>query len=407
MKAQVQAATVRLVPIDREYLEKLLLRLLEIPSPTGYTDNIVHAVVEELEQLGLSCELTRRGAVRATLRGRQRHGKRAIVAHLDTTGAMVTRLKENGRVSLAPIGHWSARFAEGARCTVFTDQGTRRGTILPLKASGHTYGDEIDTQGVGWDHVELRIDEPCKSLDDLLALPVAVGDYVAVDSRPEVTPSGYVVARHLDDKAGVALLLSLVKALGDAGIEPAVDTNVLLTISEEVGSGASAVLHGDVASMVAIDNATPAPNQGSIERGVTIAMMDSSGPFDYHLTRLLLQLCRDLGIPHARDVFRHYRCDVAAAVEAGNDIRTALVCFGVDASHGHERTHLDSLVATAELLASYVQAPPSIARDRYEIAPIRDFPTQPDEEAPPVPVISDLPDATDAPSPPDTTPSPG
>jgi peptidase M42 family hydrolase len=297
---------------------------------------------------------------------------------------MVTRLQDNGRVALAPIGHWSSRFAEGARCTVFTDEGARRGTILPLKASGHTYGDEIDTQGVGWEHVELRIDEPSLSLDDLVALPIAVGDYVALDPSPEITPSGYVSARHLDDKAGVALLLSSVKAMRDAGLVPAVDTYVLLTISEEVGSGASAVLHGDVASMVAIDNATPAPGQSSTERGVTIAMMDSSGPFDYHLTRLLLQLSREFGLPHARDVFKHYRCDAAAAVEAGNDIRTALVCFGVDASHGYERTHIDSLVATAQLLAVYAQTPPLIARDRYEIAPIRDFPTQPVEEAPPV-----------------------
>jgi len=390
----------RLLAIDTEYLQTQLLRLLEIPSPTGYTDNIVHAVVEELEGLGLSCELTRRGAVRAVLPGRQRQGKRAIVAHVDTTGAMVTRLQENGRVALAPIGHWSSRFAEGARCSVFTDQGTRRGTILPLKASGHTYGDEIDTQGVSWDQVELRIDEPCRSLEDLRALPIDVGDYVAIDPNPEITPSGYVVARHLDDKAGVALLLATVKALRDANVVPAVDTYVLLTISEEVGSGASAVLHGDVASMVAIDNATPAPGQGSTERGVTIAMMDSSGPFDYHLTRLLLQLSREFGLPHARDVFKHYRCDVAAAVEAGNDIRTALVCFGVDASHGHERTHLDSLVATAQLLAVYAQSPPLISRDRYEIAPIRDFPTQPDEEAPPVePHPESL--ATDRPAEPD------
>ena len=384
MSPRSEPEATRLLAIDADYLQKQLLKLLEIPSPSGYTDNIVHAVVEELEQLGLSCELTRRGAVRAVLPGRLSQGKRAIVAHVDTTGAMVTRLQENGRVSLTPIGHWSARFAEGARCTVFTDEGTRRGTILPLKASGHTYGDEVDTQGVGWEQVELRIDEPCRSLDHLLALPIAVGDYVAIDPQPEITPSGYVVARHLDDKAGVALLLATVKALRDEGVVPAVDTYVLLTISEEVGSGASAVLHGDVASMVAIDNATPAPGQSSTERGVTIAMMDTSGPFDFHLTRLLLRLCREFGLPHARDVFKHYRCDVAAAVEAGNDIRTALVCFGVDASHGHERTHLDSLVATAQLLALYAQAPPLISRDRYEIAPIRDFPTQPDAEAPPV-----------------------
>ena len=36
-------------------------------------------------------------------------------------------------------------------------------------------------------------------------------------------------------------------------------------------------------------------------------------------------------------------------------MRTALVGFGVDSSHGHERTHLDGIRHVAELLAVYLQ----------------------------------------------------
>src|SRR3546814_2447682 len=100
--------------------------------------------------------LTRRGAIRAELPGRRKSPDRAVVAHLDTLGATVKGLKPNGRLALVPIGHWSSRFAEGARVTVFTDKGYYRGTILPLKASGHTYNTEIDTQPTYWDHVEDR-----------------------------------------------------------------------------------------------------------------------------------------------------------------------------------------------------------------------------------------------------------
>jgi putative aminopeptidase FrvX len=159
----------------------------------------------------------------------------------------------------------------------------------------------------------------------------------------------------------------------------------LFTISEEVGSGASAVLHGDVAEMVAIDNATPAPGQNSQELGVTVAMADSTGPFDYHLTHMLLGLCRDHDIAHQRDVFRHYRCDAASAIEAGNDIRTALLCFGVDGSHGYERTHESSLVALTELLVLYMQSAPAVRRDHMEMGPMKGFPKQPLESATPVP----------------------
>jgi hypothetical protein len=51
-----------------------------------------------------------------------------------------------------------------------------------------------------------------------------------------------------------------------------------------------------------------------------------------------------------------YRSDVAAAVEAGAHARVALLGFGVDATHGHERTHLDSLVGLAQLLGLYLQS---------------------------------------------------
>ena len=40
------------------------------------------------------------------------------------------------------------------------------------------------------------------------------------------------------------------------------------------------MLHGDVAELVSIDNGTIAPGQFTSEYGVTIAMQDSSGPFD-------------------------------------------------------------------------------------------------------------------------------
>ena len=57
-----------------------------------------------------------------------------------------------------------------------------------------------------------------------------------------------------------------------------------------------------------------------------------------------------------------------------DDIRTALVCFGLDASHGYERTHMDSLHALARLLALYMQSTALFARDAQVIGPAGDLP---------------------------------
>lgn len=368
--------------IDMEYLTRILAQLLAIPSPTGYTDQVVRFCGEELERLGIPFELTRRGAIRADLKGRKGSPDRAVVAHVDTLGAQVKNLKDNGRLELVSIGTWSARFAEGARCTVFTDQGAYRGTILPLKASGHTFNEEIDTQPVAWTNLELRVDARCHDRRSLVRHGFEIGDFVAIDPQPEFLPTGYVNSRHLDDKAGVAVMFAAARAIRVAGLVLPVDCHLLFTISEEVGSGASSVLHGDIAEMVTVDNGTPAPGQNSRETGVTVAMADSTGPFDYHLTHRLLELCREHGIPHQRDIFRYYRCDSAAAIEAGNDIRTALVCFGVDSSHGYERTHLDALRSLAELLVLYMASDMAVERDRHALGSLDGFPVQPMEPAP-------------------------
>lgn len=363
--------------IDNEYLLEILLKLLFTPSPAGYTDRVVHLVCEELERLNVPFELTRRGAIRATLKGEAARPNKAIVAHIDTLGAMVKGLKPNGRLQLVPVGHWNSRFAEGARCTLFTDIGQHRGTILPLKASGHTYGPEIDKQQGGWDFVEFRIDERVYDLPSLLQLGVHVGDFIAIDTSPEITATGYINSRHLDDKAGAALLLAAVKAVKEGDVKLPVDCHPLFTISEEVGSGASAALHKDVAEMLTIDNGTTAPGQNSSEFGATICMSDMGGPFDYHLTHRIIQICQEFQIPHQRDIFKYYRSDSAAALEAGNDVRTALVTFGIDASHGYERIHQEALESLAELVAIYMQSPPLYARDRFEMGPRAGFPTVP------------------------------
>lgn len=363
--------------IDAGYLAAQLKALLAIDSPTGFTDTVVRHVTGELERLGMSVELTRRGAIRAVRQGSRRQGARAIITHLDTLGAQVKMVKENGRLELVPIGHWSSRFAEGARANIYSYDGRHRGSILPLMASGHTFNEGVDTQPVDWAHIELRIDARTSSRAETLALGIDVGDIVAIDPETEFMDNGFVVSRHLDDKAGVAASLAALEAMERAQARTPVDIHFLFTIAEEVGVGATAIVAPEVASMVAVDNGTTAPGQNSSEFGVTIAMADQTGPFDYHLTKKLIDLCRDGDIPMQRDIFRFYRSDSASAVEAGHDVRTALIAFGVDASHGYERIHMDALVSIAELITAYVTSPLEIKRDIEEISGMSGFTEQP------------------------------
>jgi peptidase M42 family hydrolase len=367
------------LPIDGDYLKRTLLELLAIPSPAGLTDAIVHYMGKQLDSLGIAYELTRRGTIRAVLRRNMPERRKsnpacALVSHLDTLGAMVREIKPNGRMALQSVGTWSSRWAEGGRVTLFTENSHYRGSVLPLLASGHVYNEAIDSQPVSWDQLELRIDEDISSAENVRALGIQVGDFVAFDADPELLDNGYIVSRHLDDKAGVAAVLAAAKAIVDSGVPVPMDCHVVFTLTEEVGSGARAVIQSDVSEVIGIDIGPVADGQGAKEYGVTIPLMDSAGPHDYHLTRRLLKLCDKHGIPSNRDVFRFYHSDAGAAVSAGHDVRTALLCFGADASHGYERTTIAVLVNLAELLTLYIQSGPTLPEDRHErLASVEQF----------------------------------
>lgn len=369
-----------MMKIDECYLQNQLLSLLQIPSPSGYTDQIVHYVCNELEKLEIPYNVTRRGSIRATLSGKLDTLDRAVCVHLDTLGAMVSRLKSNGRLSIRSIGTWSSRFAEGARVTIFTENDKYRGTILPLKASGHVFNHEIDTQPVSWNQIEVRVDAKCFDKNDLETSGFEPGNFIAVDPCPEIDRHGFINSRHLDNKAGAAILLSAARTIVQNKIPLPVDCHLLFTISEEIGIGATEVLYSDITEMVVIDSAMSAPKQNTDEYSATLVMMDQSGPFDYHLNNKLAKLCIENNIAFKKDLFEFYRSDAASAIEAGSDTRTALVGFGVDGSHGYERSHLDTLKNTEKLILEYIQSDPTFKRDQNDIGSINGFPHQPTRE---------------------------
>ena len=62
-------------------------------------------------------------------------------------------------------------------------------------------------------NMEVRIDEPVNSEEETRALGINVGDLISFDPRVEITPSGFIKSRHLDDKASVALLIELIRTI--------------------------------------------------------------------------------------------------------------------------------------------------------------------------------------------------
>jgi putative aminopeptidase FrvX len=345
-----------LLEIDLARMRSFLIGLLNTPSPTGFTDAAIGYVTEGLRGLPVACRRTRKGALVATWPGRADNAPRALTAHVDTLGAMVKEVKENGRLKLTRIGGYAWNTIEGEGCTVFTTTNRAvRGTILVTKASSHVFGPETGDTKRDENTLEVRLDEETSTEAETRKLGIEVGDLVALDPRVETGPAGFIRSRHLDDKASVAATLGAMWALHAAGEQPAQRTTFHFSNYEEVGHGAAAGIPPDVAEVVAVDMAAIGPGQNSDEFHVTLCAKDSGGPYDLDLRRRLAGLARAAGIPFKVDIYPFYGSDGEAFWRAGGDVRVALVGPGVEASHNYERTHQDALVRTAQLLCEYLR----------------------------------------------------
>ncbi|MFC3831799.1 MULTISPECIES: M42 family metallopeptidase [Deinococcus] len=339
--------------IDLPYTLDVLVRLLDTPSPTGFTERAVRGIEEELRALGITPARTRKGALTWEVAGSdQRHV--TFSGHVDTLGAMVKHIKRTGRVTLSALGGYDWATVEGEDVRVHTQSGrVVTGTVVNIRQSTHVHGAALRTLQREQSVMEVRLDEPTWSADETRALGIAVGDFVSFDARPRVTPAGYVKARHLDNKAAVAVFLGVTRALREH--PPTATTAFHVTTYEEVGHGAATGIPPHTDELIAVDMAAVGENQQSSEHHVTLCVADSGGPYDHALGNRLRASARRAGVALCVDIYPYYASDGTAAWRAGGDYPVALIGPGVDASHAYERTHTDALVATGALMLAHVR----------------------------------------------------
>ena len=100
--------------IDAGYLQKLLVDLLNTPSPTGFTEKAIDFVDQAMQEFSfLSSTRTRKGALVTTWEGAADNSPRGLTAHADTLGGMVKEIKSNGRLKLTRIGGFAWNTVEG------------------------------------------------------------------------------------------------------------------------------------------------------------------------------------------------------------------------------------------------------------------------------------------------------
>ncbi len=339
--------------MNLEYVKKIIPDIFLVDSPTGFSHRIDEVILNKLKELGYNATLTNKGNVALFIEGRDKSKTVATSAHVDTLGLMVRSINGDGTLNVTNVGGPSIPTLDGEYCKIVTrDNKVYSGTILCKEASVHVYPDAKSAPR-NLDTMIVRIDEIVNSREDVLKLGIQNGDYVCYDPKTVLTDSGFLKSRFIDDKGSVVGILGVLKEMKDNKVLPHYNTYVYFVNQEEVGHGAATV-DPSISEFVTVDMGCVGKDLDGNEFAVSICAKDSGGPYSYDLTTRLINIAKDKNLNYTVDIFPFYGSDIGAAWRAGVDCKGALIGQGVCASHGMERTHLDGIKNTMELLYSYL-----------------------------------------------------
>lgn len=330
----------------------LLEKLTSIPSPSGFTKQMTTFIKTYLENLGFTPFYNQKGNLFVEVKGKSDYTV-ALSAHVDTLGLMIRSIDGNGNIYFTPIGGPILHTYDGEYCTIHTREGkTYTGTVLSTSPSVHVFKD-AKTKERNHETMYVRLDEVIYSKKDVEALGIGVGDYISIQPKFEFTQSGFIKTRFLDDLASAFLLLEYLKEIKTNKFIPKDTVLFVFTTYEEVGHGCSSIPNVD--EILVVDMGCVGLDLTCTEEMVSICAKDGSGPYDYDMTSKLIQLAKANGLNYAVDVYPFYSSDGSAALRGGNDIKCALIGSGIHASHGMERTHINGLKNTYQLIKLYIE----------------------------------------------------
>ena len=342
-----------MIPFDEKYCLETFKRLLAVDSTTGQYEEIQKLLCAILDELGYPYTVARKGGVIADMGGEG--NALCLTAHVDDIGLMVRHVNGDGTLNVCSVGGLYPFYCVTENVRVHTRDGrVYTGAVCRTPNSIHVTEEELRTVLPDFrTNVCVVLDADTHSAEETKALGVDTGDIIALEPRMTVS-GGYLKSRFIDDKACAALLLALMKGMKESGIIPGRKVYAYFAVYEEIGHG-TVVLPRDVEDMIAIDIAPTGPDQNSDERKVSIFAKDSRYPYHWGLTNELRSAAIRADVPFVMDIFTpHYGTDCDPVITAGYDVRHGAIGPGTANSHGYERTHMEGIKATHDLLAAYL-----------------------------------------------------
>ena len=284
---------------------ELVKKLSLLNGTSGREDDVREFIINEIKDCAESYEVDPLGNLIVFKKGKKTPKNRVMLdAHMDEVGFMITSINSDGTLGFERIGGIDKRVMLGRAVTV----GEKKiNGVIGLKPIHMTKGDEKMTMPE-----KMYIDIGADNAEQAAKL-VSLGDCAYFNSDFAVFGDGFIKCKALDDRAGCAILINMIKS------DLPYDMYFNFATGEEVGLGSAGTaayrVNPDYAIVVetttAADLADVPENQKvcKLGEGAVISFMDRRTIYSRELFDKAFELAKRDGI----------KAQVKAAVAGGNN----------------------------------------------------------------------------------------
>jgi len=273
----------------------LLKKLVECWGVSGDEGEIRNFIKGEISSYCDEVKIDRMGNLIAVKKGKRTEKKVMLCAHMDEVGLIVTGIGDNGMIRFHTIGGMDDRVLVSKRVSVGPE---RIPGVIGAKA---IHLQERDERTKALKQRQLYIDIGVKNKEAAEKF-VHLGDYVSFCSDYVEFGEDRIKAKALDDRAGCAILMEMLKGRYDFTLVAA------FTVQEEVGlRGAGvAAYHVEPDLALVVETTTCSDVAGVDEHfwstrlgmGPALSIMDRTSIADKRIVSLLADVAEQNDIPY-------------------------------------------------------------------------------------------------------------
>ena len=275
-------------------LRDTLAKLSELHGVSGVEDEVRDYIIKEIKPYCDEVTVNSTGSVIAFKKGKNTpENKLMICAHMDEVGLIITNIDGNGLLKFATVGSIDARVLCGTPVLVGDDKLPGVIGAKPIHLL------ENDEKSKVPEVKEMYIDIGATNQQEAL-MSVCPGDYAVFDTNFGEFGDGLLKGKALDDRAGCAVLMEIIKRELDC------DLYFVFSSMEEVGlRGAKCAAFSVAPDMAIVVESTTAADIPGVDEcskicriggGAFISFMDRTTIYDRGLFKMEQRIANERGI---------------------------------------------------------------------------------------------------------------